>query len=105
MPAHEVIFSARAKNQIEALEDYIARAASPAIAARYVDGLIDYCDSLSHFPYRGTLRADIRPGLRLTHYKKRTVIALCVANNAVHILGVFHGGQNHETALSTDEYQ
>jgi len=104
MQTYEVIFSTRAKDQIDALEDYLAHAASPAISARYVDGLIDYCDSLSHFPYRGMQRPDIRPGLRLTHYKNRTVIAFRIGIDAVHILGVFHGGQDYETILTTDNH-
>jgi plasmid stabilization system protein ParE len=46
-------------------------------------------------------RDDIRPGLRITHYRKRTVIAFAVDTHAqqVSILGVFHGGQDYETAL------
>jgi plasmid stabilization system protein ParE len=46
-------------------------------------------------------RDDIRPGLRLTHHKGRTVIAYAVDDLAlvVSILGVFYGGQEHERAL------
>jgi plasmid stabilization system protein ParE len=49
-------------------------------------------------------RDDIRPGLRVTHHKGRTVIAYAVDADArtVSILGVFYGGQNHEGALSAE---
>jgi plasmid stabilization system protein ParE len=47
-------------------------------------------------------RDDIRPGLRITNYRKRTVIAFAVDTDAerVEILGIFHGGQDYEAGLS-----
>jgi len=49
-------------------------------------------------------RDDIRPGLRVTHHKGRTLIAYAVDEGAriVSIVGVFYGGQDHEGALSAD---
>ena len=61
-----------------------------------------YCESLCTFPHRGTMRDDIRPGLRITHYKKRTVIAFDVEADQVAILGVFYGGQDYEALLQDD---
>ncbi len=97
----DVVWSPRAVDQLIALDEYIAVAASPEIAARYTDAVADYCLSLSTFPRRGTRRDDIRPGLRVTNYRKRTVIAFAVDDEArrLAILGVFHGGQDYETAL------
>jgi plasmid stabilization system protein ParE len=57
---------------------------------------------LRTFPHRGTQRDDIRPGLRVTNYKKRAVIAFAVDDGRVSILGVFYGGQDDETALLED---
>jgi toxin ParE1/3/4 len=68
----------------------------------YTDGIISYCESLSTFPQRGTQRDDVRPGLRITNYKKRAVIAFAVTNEEVFILGVFYGGQDYETLLQDD---
>ena len=47
-------------------------------------------------------RDDIRPGLRLTHHQGRTVIAYVVDDErlVVSVLGVFYGGQDHESALT-----
>ncbi len=47
-------------------------------------------------------RDDIRPGLRLTHHKGRTVIAYAIDDErlVVSVLGVFYGGQDHERALT-----
>jgi plasmid stabilization system protein ParE len=100
--SHRVVFSPEAGEQLAALYDYIAVAASPAIAARYTEAIVSYCESLSTFPYRGTLRDDVRPGLRITHYKKRAVIAFDVSADQVSIIGIFYGGQDYETILQDD---
>jgi plasmid stabilization system protein ParE len=51
---------------------------------------------------RGAQRDDIRPGLRITNYKGRTVIAFAVEPGQVSIIGVFYGGQDYATALQED---
>jgi len=63
---------------------------------------VSYCESLSTFPHRGTMRDDVRPGLRITHYKKRAVIAFYVDAEQVSVIGVFYGGQDYETILQDD---
>jgi plasmid stabilization system protein ParE len=63
------------------------------------DGIVDYCESLSSFPLRGQCREDIRPGLRTTNYKKRTIIAFSVTETQVSILGIYYGGQSFEDRL------
>ena len=100
--AYQVVFSPVAEAQLAALYRYIAEAATPTTAARYVNAIIDYCESLETFPMRGTQRDDIRPGLRVTNYKGRAVIALTVDADRVSILGVFYGGQDYETVLHED---
>lgn len=64
--------------------------------------MVATCEGLALFPLRGVPREDIRPGLRVTHYKGRTVIAYAVDADmrTVSILGVFYGGQDHEGALA-----
>ena len=87
--------------QLAALYNHIADAAAADIANKYVDGIISYCESLHTFPIRGVLREDVRPGLRITNYKKRTVVAFEVDEQAaqVAILGLFYGGQDYEAIL------
>lgn len=103
--SYTVRFSHKARDQLIALDAYIATAASPDIAARYTDAVTEYCLSLELFPERGIRRDDIRPGVRITNYRKRTVIAFTVDTRAerVEILGVFYGGQDYETTLQTSE--
>ncbi len=99
---YRVIFSPEAEEQMADLYRYIASAVSPGIAERYVNAIISYCETLETFPLRGAQRDDIRPGLRITNYKGRTVIAFAVDAEQVSILGVFYGGQDYESALQDD---
>lgn len=42
---HTVHFTPEALDQLDQLEVDISGAASPAIAARYVDSIVDYCEN------------------------------------------------------------
>ena len=99
---YAVVFAPEAQEQLTALYRYIAVAASPDIAERYTSAIVTYCESLRDFPLRGTSRDDVRPGLRITHYKKRAVIAFAVEVDRVSVIGIFYGGQDYETLLQSD---
>ena len=99
---HRVMFSPEATEQLAELYQYIAFEASPEIALRYTEAIVNYCESLCNFPLRGTIRDDVRPGLRVTNYKKRAVIAFAVEKDIVYIVGVFYGGQDYESRLSEE---
>ena len=99
---YTVIFTPEAQEQLAALYRYVAFAASPEVAERYTNAIVTYCEGLNTFPLRGTCRDDIRPGLRITHYKKRAMIAFDVNAELVSIIGVFYGGQDYETDLQTE---
>jgi toxin ParE1/3/4 len=99
---YKVIFTPEAQEQAAALYRYIAVAASPETAERYTSAIVDYCESLQTFPHRGSCRDDIRPGLRITNFKKRPVIAFEVGAESVTIVGVFSGGRDYETVLEPD---
>jgi len=100
--SYRVVFSPEAQEQLAELFRYIAEAASPDIAAQYTEAIVSYCESLRTFPLRGTKRDDVRPGLRITNYKKRAVIAFDVNAEVVSIIGVFYGGQDYESILQDD---
>ncbi|WP_133511303.1 type II toxin-antitoxin system RelE/ParE family toxin [Candidatus Thiosymbion oneisti] len=99
---YRVVFSPEAEEQLAALYHYITKAASPSVAGRYTEAIVSYCENLKTFPHRGTKRDDIRPGLRITNYKRRTVIAFTIDDEQVSVLGVYYGGQNYETILQDD---
>ena len=104
MKNYSVVFSPEAQEQLVTLYRYVANATSPMIAAQYTEAIMGYCETLRTFPYRGTMRDDVRPGLRVTNYKKRAVIAFDVDSelDRVSILGVFYGGQDYEAILHDD---
>jgi len=103
MPAYTVVFSPEAEAQLLELYSYIADRASAEIAARFTDGIVAYCESLATFPLRGVRRDDIRPGLRITNFRKRVAIAFDVEGERVSILGIFYGGRNYEALFAEEE--
>lgn len=64
---------------------------------------MDHVDGILVFPHAGQARHDVRPGMRTTTFKKRTLVAYQVDESSgqlvVSILGIFHGGQDWEAAL------
>jgi toxin ParE1/3/4 len=96
---YSIKYSLRALAQLTALYRYLAKEASPTVAQRFTDAIVVHCEELQTFP----LRDDIRPGLRITNFRKRTVIAFHVEANQVAILGIFYGGQDFESALQLED--
>ena len=99
---YAVVFAPEAMDQLEGLYSYIAAQASTTTAERYTSAVLATCEGLALFPHRGAPRDDIRPGLRITQHKGRTVVAYAVDDDAnqVVILGVFYGGQDYGAAMA-----
>jgi plasmid stabilization system protein ParE len=99
----KVQFAPEALGQLQELEERIARVGAPITAERYVDSIVDFCMSLQTFAARGVARDDLLPGLRITHFRKRAIIAYLLDDETVSILGVFYGGQDYETVLGSED--
>ena len=97
--SHTVGFTPESEDQLAELYNYIATQASPEVAYEYTEAVIAFCEGLGQFPGRGTPRDDIRPAMRVTNYRRRTVVAYAIQGDRVSILGVFYGGQDYESAL------
>jgi toxin ParE1/3/4 len=97
--SYQVVFAPEAEAQLTQLYRYIADHSSPEVAARYTDSIVTYCEGLRIFPHRGNQREDIRPGLRVSSYRKRISIAFVVETGRVVILGVFYAGQEYGPVL------
>ena len=97
-----MVFRKEALEQLEALYDFIADAGSPGNAAGFIEAIVLFCEGLGEFPHRGTLRDDLRPGLRTIGYRKRVVIAYAVLGETVAIVGIFYGGRDHEQVLQAE---
>ena len=98
-----VTFTPEAEQHLVELYRYIAEASCPEAAARYVDSIVTFCEELASFPLRGRVRDDIRPGLRVTGYRRRVVVAFAVINQGVLVVGIFYGGRDYEPVLTEPE--
>ncbi len=100
-------YSPEAEQQLNELDDWITKAASAEIARRFVSAILDHLDGILVFPLAGRARDDVRPGMRTSTFKKKTLVAYEVDESSgdlvVNILGVFHGGQDWEAALGEDQ--
>lgn len=100
-------YTPEAERQLNEIDDWIAKNATADIARRFVAAILEHIEGILVFPLAGRSRDDVRPGMRTSTYKKRTLVAYEVDETlgelVINILGVFHGGQNWEAALSADE--
>ncbi len=92
--------SPEAEADLLALYDWIAERASPQTTLGYIDRLENYVRSFDYASERGTLRNDIREGLRTVGFERRVTIAFNVTEQKVVVLGFFYGGQNWQEVLS-----
>jgi toxin ParE1/3/4 len=72
---------------------YVARKSSPVVAQRYVDRIRAHLTGFDRFPERGTIRDDVRRGLRLVGFERRVSIAFKVQGDEVIIIGVLYAGR------------
>ena len=59
--AARVVFAPEAREQLLSIHDYIAAAASADVALAFTNSIVDYCESFTTFPHRGTLRTIFAP--------------------------------------------
>jgi len=93
---HRVVFAPEARTQLISIYNYIARQTNPDLSFVFATSIVDYCESFTTFPYRGTRRDDLRLGLRTIGFRKRVTIAFDVEDETITIIGVFYGGQDME---------
>lgn len=101
--SYRIIVTPEARDQLEAIYDYIVYAATPDIARQFTNGIIDRLAVLTDYPRTGSPRDDIRPGLRTLAYRRRVTIVFMVEEAAVVVIGVYYGGQDFETMLRDEQ--
>ena len=99
MKQRDVMFAPEATGDLIGLYDWIAAAASPAVAMGYLERVETFCLRLGVGSERGYRRDDIRPGLRVIGFERRLNIAFVVTDETVTVLRVFSAGRNWETAF------
>jgi plasmid stabilization system protein ParE len=103
-PAYTVVEADSAFSDYVAISTYVEEATSDrALADRTVDAIRSAVASLGQTPQRGVPRDDLREGLRLLFFRRRTVIAYDIdkTRNVVRVLRVFYGSQDYEALLSS----
>jgi len=89
-----VVVAPDAQRDLLSLYDHIADAASPAVAATYLRRVQTHLAGFDLAAERGSLRSDLRPGLRTIGFERRLTIAFSVSEDQVTILRVFNGGRD-----------
>ncbi len=102
MRSYEVVLSSDAREHLLRLYEWIADAASPPIALKYLERIETYLNTFDQAPERGTRRDDIRPGLRVVGFERRLSIAFSVSDTRVTIQRIFYGGQDWASALGQE---
>lgn len=97
--SYRIVFTPKARDQLDRLHAYIAAAADEATASRFTDGILDHIAGLSAFPRKGAPRDDLRPGLRTLSWRRRVTVAFMVEEADVVVIGVFYGGRDFESLL------
>lgn len=95
-----VVYKSEAEGDLAALYDYLANAASSAIAINFVRRLRDWLSGFDLGAERGTQRDDLQQGLRIVGFERRVAVAFVVEDSRVVILRVFYGGQDWGAGLS-----
>jgi toxin ParE1/3/4 len=95
----KIVFTPEARDDLLELYEYIAKHGNPERAIAYIERIEKACMSLQAPPNRGTLRDDLRRGLRVLGFERRALIAFRVRSRSVVILRIFYGGRSVERAF------
>ncbi len=105
MKTYALEYSRGAKQDIIETAEYLADFTSEAGVLRILRGLLETCRSLRIFPYRGTIRSDLKPRMRVISYKRTASIVFRIEEDKrkVIILGVAYAGKSFEMILARNE--
>jgi toxin ParE1/3/4 len=95
----EVVLAPAAAADLNGLYDYIAAQSSPGRALAYIGRLEKYCAGFALMAERGTMRDDIRAGLRTIGFERRVTIAFHVEPRRGVINRILYAGRDFEKAL------
>ena len=100
MKSYRVRFAEEALADLARIFADLLPVAGEPLARDFVGRLEGACLKLATFPERGSLRAGIRPGLRIIGYRRQASIAFVVTDAEVLILRVFRRGADTEALLA-----
>jgi len=100
MKRREVFLDPFAQQDLIHIYNVIAELGGPAPGEAFVEQIIAHCMTFDLASERGNRRDDIRPGLRITGYRRRVTIAFSVTETRVEIWRIFCGGVDWEPLLA-----
>jgi toxin ParE1/3/4 len=96
MKRREIVYAPEFEEDIYKLFDFIVARTNTQTALNYISRIETFCNGLELASERGTLRNDIRTGLRIIGFERRAVVAFTVEEYRVVVLRFFSGGKNWE---------
>ncbi|ADU14214.1 type II toxin-antitoxin system RelE/ParE family toxin [Asticcacaulis excentricus] len=102
MTPKAVIFTPEALQDISDIYDWISSQGGAAIAASYLTRLESYCLCFDLLPERGSLRHDLRKGLRVTSFERRITLTSVVTQTEVIFVRLFRRGRDWEALVRTE---
>lgn len=99
MIRRKVAFSPEARDDLLAIYDWLADAASADAAFCYITRVQKFAMQLDVGAERGTERSDIRPDLRVIGFERRLSLAFKVEQDRVVILRILRGGRDWQALL------
>ena len=85
-----------AEADLQQIYIYIRDHTSPATAQGYVRRIMAFLAGFETFPERGTLRTEIRNGLRMVGFERRVSVAFVVETEEVVVLRLLYAGRSFE---------
>ena len=102
MKYYVVRLSPEAQSDIVAIHARIAELSGSSITAdRYVDRISGFLSSLNIFPERGTVRDEVRTGLRIIGFERSASVAFVVEEDNVVVLRILAKGQEFGEATES----
>lgn len=91
-----VRLGSRAIDDLIEIRDWIARNANEDVALAYVARIEKRFESLRAFPFIGTARDDLVPGLRILSFERRIRIAYRIVGDDIRIERVISAARDDE---------
>ena len=99
MKHYKVRLSPEAETDLVHIHDHVeTRSASTATADRYIERIAGFLSSFDMYPERGTVRDEVRPGLRVVGFERNISVAFIVEAYDVVILRILAGGQEFSSS-------
>jgi toxin ParE1/3/4 len=98
--APKVIVRPSALNDLAEIERWISERAGDDTATAYGDRILDACEALADFPYRGSPRGDLSRDIRTITFERSAIIAYVVQGDVVEVARILRRGRDIDSAIN-----